>query len=111
MNVSAKHELSPKERVELLNILKLRFEKNRHRHKGIEWNTVMAKLQAHPKKLWSLHEMERTGGEPDFIGIDTKTGEYLFFIALKKALKVEEVSVMTTKHSKIEKNINQKTVQ
>lgn len=71
-------ELAPKEKEELLTLLKSRFEKNRQRHEGIDWNDVVAKLNTAPEKLRSLNEMERTGGEPDAIGFDTKTGEYLF---------------------------------
>lgn len=71
--------LSPTQREELLSVLKNRFEKNPHRHPGLDWQEVRAKLEAHPEKLWSLHEMERTGGEPDVAGQDQKTGEYLFF--------------------------------
>src|SRR4026208_2447668 len=72
-------ELSPKQREELLKALKTRFEKNMNRHKGLEWPKVQAKLQANTEKLWSLNEMERTGGEPDVVGHDKKTGEYIFF--------------------------------
>ncbi len=74
----SKKELSAKEAEELLKTLKTRFAKNSNRHKGIEWDNVQAKLEAHPKKLWSLDEMEITGGEPDVVGFDQKTGEYLF---------------------------------
>jgi hypothetical protein len=74
-----KTELSPKEREELLKALKARFEKNMDRHKGLEWAKVQAKLEANAEKLWSLSEMEKTGGEPDVIGHDKKTGEYIFF--------------------------------
>src|SRR5258708_4512206 len=74
-----KKELSPKQREELLNTLKARFEKNMNRHKGLEWANVQARLEAHTKKLWSLNEMERTGGEPDVVGHDKKTGEYIFY--------------------------------
>jgi len=72
-------ELSPKQREELFRALKDRFEKNLNRHKGLEWATVQARLVASAGKLWSLHEMERTGGEPDVVGQDKKTGEYVFF--------------------------------
>ena len=72
-------ELSPKEREELLGILRTRFEKNMSRHKGIEWEQVQAKLAADTKKLSALNEMERTGGEPDVVGYDKKTNEYLFY--------------------------------
>src|SRR6266436_8396867 len=74
-----KKELSPKQREELLTTLKARFEKNMDRHKGLEWAKVQAKLGANAEKLWSLHEMERTGGEPDVVGHDKKTGEYIFY--------------------------------
>jgi hypothetical protein len=72
-------ELPAERREELLRTLKARFEKNMNRHKGLEWAEVQAKLEAKPEKLWSLHEMERTGGEPDVVGHDTKTGEYVFY--------------------------------
>lgn len=75
----SKKELSPKQRDELLHVLKARFGKNRNRHKGLEWAKVQAKLEAHPEKLWSLQEMEGTGGEPDVVGYDKKTGEYVFY--------------------------------
>jgi hypothetical protein len=74
-----KKQLPAKESSALLNILKARFEKNMKRHKGIDWAKVEAKLQANPAKLWSLSEMEETGGEPDVVGHDKKTGEYIFF--------------------------------
>src|SRR5215813_598176 len=74
-----KKELSQKEREELLRALKARFEKNMNRHKGLEWSEVQAKLEANTEKLWSINEMERTGGEPDVVGHDKKTGEYIFF--------------------------------
>ena len=76
---SNKKELSPEQREELLRALKARFEKNMNRHKGLEWAKVQAKLEANPEKLWSLNEMERTGGEPDVVGYDKKTGEYIFY--------------------------------
>jgi len=74
-----KKELSPKQREELLKTLKARFEKNLNRHKGLDWAKVQARLEANPEKLWSLSEMERTGGEPDVVGFDKKSGEYIFF--------------------------------
>ncbi len=74
-----KKDLSPKQREELLKILKARFEKNMNRHEGLEWAKVQAKLETNPEKVWSLNEMERTGGEPDVVGHDEKTGEYVFF--------------------------------
>ena len=74
-----KKELSPKQIEELLHTLKARFDKNMTRHKGLEWAKVQAKLEANTEKLWSLNEMERTGGEPDVVGQDKKTGEYIFY--------------------------------
>jgi hypothetical protein len=76
---SQKNELSPGQREELLRAWKARFEENMSRHKGLEWAEVEAKLEASPEKPWSLHEMERTGGEPDVVGYDDKTGEYVFY--------------------------------
>ena len=72
-------DLSAKQREELLVVLQARFEKNLNRHKGLEWAKVRARVEANPEKLWSLHEMERTGGEPDVVGYDKKTGEYIFY--------------------------------
>lgn len=74
-----KKELSPKLREELLSTLQNRFEKNMNRHKGVEWIKVKLRLEANAKKLWSLSEMENTGGEPDIVGHDKKTGEYIFY--------------------------------
>jgi hypothetical protein len=75
----SKKQLSAEQRKELLSTLKARFEKNMHRHAGLQWAKVQARLEANPEKLWSLHEMEATGGEPDVVGLDPKTGECLFF--------------------------------
>ncbi|MDZ7289964.1 MAG: DUF4256 domain-containing protein [candidate division KSB1 bacterium] len=72
-------ELQPKQREEFLGALQARFEKNMNRHQGLEWAKVRARLEANPEKLWSLHEMERTGGEPDVVGYDKNTGEYIFY--------------------------------
>src|SRR4051812_28628067 len=71
--------LTLEQREELLKTLKARFEKNMNRHEGLEWAKVQAKLEASPEKLWSLSEMEGTGGEPDVVGHDNKTGEYIFY--------------------------------
>ena len=76
---SNKKQLSPKQREELLRALKARFEKNMNRHKGLEWAKVQAKLEVNTEKLWSLSEMERTGGEPDVVGHDKKAGEYILY--------------------------------
>jgi len=75
---SGKKDMSPEQREAALGALKARFERNMNRHKGLEWAQVQAKLQANAERLWSLKEMERTGGEPDVIGRDSKTGEYIF---------------------------------
>ena len=78
-SVERRTKLSPEHREELLRTLKARFEKNLNRHKGVAWAKVQARLEADPEKLWSLNEMERTGGEPDVVGHDEKTGEYIFY--------------------------------
>jgi hypothetical protein len=76
---SKKKKLSPEQRARLLSTLKARFDKNMSRHKGLQWTKVQAKLEDNPDKLWSLNEMEKTGGEPDIVGHDKKSGEYLFY--------------------------------
>lgn len=76
---SSKKKLSPDQSKALLGVLKTRFEKNKTRHKGLDWSAIQAKLEANPEKLWSLDEMEITGGEPDVVGYDKKTDEYIFF--------------------------------
>ncbi|MGC2764628.1 MAG: DUF4256 domain-containing protein [Candidatus Acidiferrum sp.] len=76
---SHKEDLSPEQCEELLRALKARLEKNMNRHKALEWAKIRAKLEANTEKLWSLNEMERTGGEPDVVGHDKKTGEYIFY--------------------------------
>lgn len=77
--MSTKKKLSADQATALLKLLKERFEKNKNRHKGIDWDKVQERLEAHPDKLWSLEEMENTGGEPDVVGLDKKTGEYIFY--------------------------------
>ena len=77
--MKTKKDLSPEQREELLSVLKARFEKNRNRHNDMEWVKIQAKLVANADKLWSLNEMERTGGEPDVVSHDDKTGEYIFY--------------------------------
>ena len=79
MTKGNKKQLSPKLREEMLSILKARFQKNMNRHKGLEWDQIKAKLEAKPEKLWSLNEMEISGGEPDVVAFDKKTGEYVFY--------------------------------
>jgi hypothetical protein len=82
-----KKELSPEQRKELLGALKARFEKNMNRHEGLDWANAQARLEANPEKLWSLDEMERTGGEPDVVGHDKKTGEYIFYDCAEESPK------------------------
>ncbi|TAH39899.1 MAG: DUF4256 domain-containing protein [Bacteroidetes bacterium] len=77
--MKSKMSLSSTQTKELLSILKSRFEKNMNRHRGVEWSKVQARLETRPEKLWSLNEMEKTGGEPDVIGFDKKSGEYIFY--------------------------------
>ena len=77
--MKTKKELSPAQREELLRTLKTRFEKNMDRHKGLDWAKVQSRLDANPERVWSLNEMERTGGEPDVVGHNKKTGEYMFY--------------------------------
>jgi hypothetical protein len=76
---NSKKKLSASQSEELINILKIRFEKNMKRHKGLEWNKLQAKLENSSEKLWSLNEMEMTGGEPDVVAFDKKTGDYIFY--------------------------------
>ena len=84
---SNKTDLSCKQIEDLLKTLKARFEKNMHRHKDFEWAKVQARLEANAEKLWSLHEMEKTGGEPDVVGHDKKTGEYIFYDCAEESPK------------------------
>ena len=79
MTKGNKNQLSPEQPEELLSVLKTRFEKNMNRHEGLEWAKVQAKLEANDEKLCILSEMERTGGEPDVVGFENKTGEYIFY--------------------------------
>lgn len=80
-------KLSSEQRSALLGILKARFEKNRNRHEGLEWDDVYVKLEAQEDKLWSLQAMEETGGEPDVVGYDAKTGEYIFYDCVAESPK------------------------
>jgi hypothetical protein len=75
----AQKQLPTAQRAELLKTLKARFEKHMNRHQGLQWTAVQVRLEANPERLWSLNEMERTGGEPDVVGHDKKTGEYVFY--------------------------------
>ena len=79
MTAVTRKNLSPKDRDELLKTLKTRFERNVSRHRGLEWAKVQSRLEANAEKLWSLNEMEQTGGEPDVVGRDKETGEYIFY--------------------------------
>src|SRR5207253_9912618 len=85
-----KKGLSPEQCEQLLRAWKARFEKNMNRHKGLEWAKIQAKLEANTEKLWSLNEMERTGGEPDVVGHDKKTGEYIFYDCSAESPRSEE---------------------
>ena len=105
---SNKKNLSPEQCEQLLRALKARFEKNMNRHKGLEWAQVQAKLEANTEKLWSLNEMEITGGEPDVVGHDKKTAEYILMIVRRKVLKAAEVFATTAKRWSQGKNINRK---
>src|SRR5690625_7200958 len=82
-----KKELSEEDRQELFKTLKNRFEKNMQRHEGLEWVKVKEKMEEHPERLWSLHEMERTGGEPDVVGFDEEKGVYIFYDCVKESPK------------------------
>ena len=79
VNMHDKQLLDDKQRIEVLSVLKTRFEKNMSRHEGLEWAKVQTRLEAHPEKLWSLGEMEKSGGEPDVVGYDQRTGEFIFY--------------------------------
>jgi len=92
---SNKKELSREQREQLLKALKVRFEKNMDRHKGLEWADAQAKLEANAEKLWSLGEMERTGGEPDVVGHDKKTANTFSMIARRRVLTAAEAFVTT----------------
>ena len=105
---SSKNDQSPEKREELLGALKARFERNMNRHKGLEWAQVQAKLEANVERLWLLNEMERTGGEPDVIGRDNKTGEYVFAIVRRKVQRAAEVFVTTAKRWSKGKKISPK---
>jgi hypothetical protein len=85
--VETRQQLPSEQREALLRTLKARFEKHMNRHQGLQWPAVQARLEANPEKLWSLHEMERTGGEPDVVGHDKKNGEYVFYDCSAKSPK------------------------
>jgi hypothetical protein len=104
-------KLSPEQRKDLLNVLKLRFEKNMNRHKGLVWPAIQAKLEVGSEKLWSLNEMERTGGEPDVVGHDKKTGEYIFYDCSaespkgRRSLCYDRAALEARKENKPENNV------
>jgi hypothetical protein len=87
MAIKNKKELSPEQGEQLISVLKARFEKNRNRHIGLDWGNVQVKLEINPEKLWSLNVMESTGGEPDVVGHDEKTGEYTFYDCVAESPK------------------------
>ena len=106
----AKKELKSGDRQQLLKTLQERFEKNMNRHKGMDWDKVQAKLEAHPAKLWSLYEMEQTGGEPDVVGFDKKSGEYIFYDCAaespkgRRSLCYDREALQSRKENKPENN-------
>jgi hypothetical protein len=108
--MSRKKELPAAHQQELLKTLQARFEKNMNRHKGIEWDKVKQKLEANKSKLWSLYEMEQTGGEPDLVGIDKNTGEYLFYDCspespkARRSLCYDAEALLSRKENKPENN-------
>jgi hypothetical protein len=103
-----KNEISTKQGEELLNTLRVRFEKNMSRHRGLEWAKVQAKLEGSTEKLWSLNEMERTGGEPDVLAMIKRRATTFFMIVQRKARRAAEVFVMTAKRWIQGKNINRR---
>ena len=105
----SKKELSSSERAELFQSLKSRFEKNKNRHKGLEWSKVQATLESNPEKLWSLKEMEKTGGEPDVVGFDKKSGEFIFYDCSAESPKGRRSVCYDHEGLDREKNLNLKT--
>ena len=108
MAAKTKKALSPNQREELLGTLKARFEANMHRHAGLDWVKVQARLEANAEKLWSLGEMERTGGEPDVVGQDPKTGGISLSIARRKARRNAPVFATIVKHWIPERSFRQR---
>lgn len=110
-NSSNKKKLLPEQHEELFSALKARFEKNMNRHKGLEWAKVQARLEANSEKLWSLNEMERTGGEPDVVGHDETTGEYIFYDCSaespkgRRSLCYDRAALESRKQHKPENNV------
>ena len=110
MAMGNKKMLSPEHSEKLRKILQTRFEKNIHRHTGLSWSKIQTKFEKNPGRLWSLNEMEDTGGEPDVMAYDKETDEYIFLIVRKKARKDAEVFATTPRHLRPGKNINRSTV-
>ena len=101
-----KKKISSTQSDELLQTLKTRFNKNMQRHKGLDWDKVQTKLESNNEKMWSLFQMEETGGEPDVVDHDKKTGDIFFMIVLLKVLRGAGAFVTTMRHWNLEKNIN-----
>ncbi len=108
MKENTKKALEPLDAEALLQILKMRFEENTNRHKDLDWNAIHNKLLANPEKLWSLQQMEKTGGEPDVVGYDKTTDDYLFLIVVRKVRAAAEAAVLTATGSCHAKNTNPK---
>jgi hypothetical protein len=106
---SGKKDLSAKVREALVAALKARFEKNTNRHKGLEWAKVQARLEANAEKLWSLNEMERTGGEPDVVGLDQRSGEYIFYDCAAESPQGRRSVCYDREALESRKNISRKT--
>src|SRR5688572_14461684 len=107
-SVETHQQLAPEQRGALLRTLRARFEKHMNRHHGLRWPAVQARLEANPENLWSLHEMERTGGEPDVVGHDKKTGEYVFHDCSAESPKGRVVCVTTGKRWRRERNTSRR---
>jgi hypothetical protein len=111
MTMGIKKVLLPEQGEELISVLKARFEKNMDRHKGLEWAGLQAKLEANAEKLWSLNEMEKTGGEPDVVGLDNKTDEYIFYDCAaespkgRRSLCYDREALESRKENKPENNV------
>jgi len=110
-NIGNREELTLEQAEKLTETLQIRFEENMNRHSGLDWSDVQAKLEAHPEKLWSLNEMEKNGGEPDVVGVDGKTGEYIFMDcsaespAGRRSLCYDRQALESRKANKPESNV------
>ena len=103
-----KRELLPEQREELLAALKERFHKHMERHEGVTWDDVQARLESHAEKLWSLYEMERTGGEPDVVGVDEQTGEYTSSTVHRRARRDAGACATTRRHGNHARRTNRR---